>query len=300
MLDAILKKFRALVGIDGPAKADSRPVDLAKLRLLTEYFSIGNKLRYSPEFQRDIVLDTLIVAYGVNHKFVYSRDAVRSDRDGVPASFVIGEEKTAMPASSLRRFLILVPDTTALEGTLDYTRRSNIGPGGQFRKGNIITLMANAGAKGVCNVDTHVIRVVDNLEGPFAKSSMVLLDPDLDTITFTDQRKEPRMLTNIPVEVYVNERSVAYPGSLRDLSGGSARLHLQESKQGMPVLKVNDAVMIVMNFPKTGHSQSIKGKVFRYSAGVGVVLLQKLYKDGEFVNFSQMDTLELKTAVLNY
>ena len=39
MLDAILKKFRALVGSDGPAKADSRPVDLAKLRLLTEYFT---------------------------------------------------------------------------------------------------------------------------------------------------------------------------------------------------------------------------------------------------------------------
>ena len=37
-------------------------IDLGRVRTLIEFFPIGKKLRYYPEFNKDIVLDTLIVA----------------------------------------------------------------------------------------------------------------------------------------------------------------------------------------------------------------------------------------------
>ena len=50
--------------------AATAKVDIARVRTLIEFFPIGKKLRYYPEFNKDIVLDTLIVAYCVNGHFV--------------------------------------------------------------------------------------------------------------------------------------------------------------------------------------------------------------------------------------
>ena len=52
-----------------------------------EFFPIGKKLRYYPEFNKDIVLDTLVIGYGVNHHFIYSMDSIETDPDGTPVSF---------------------------------------------------------------------------------------------------------------------------------------------------------------------------------------------------------------------
>ena len=45
----------------GPEK-----IDPGRIRTLIEFFPIGKKLRYYPEFNKEIVLDTLVVAYCAN------------------------------------------------------------------------------------------------------------------------------------------------------------------------------------------------------------------------------------------
>jgi hypothetical protein len=302
MLSAILKKVRLLGARKVPNVHAGRPVgsDLAELPKLIESFPIGKKLRYCPEYHYDITLDTLIVAYCVNNEYVYSRDAIRTDHEGTPTAIAVGKEKMILPVAQIRQFHLLVPDTSDLEGTLDYERRATIGPGGQFRKNNTITLIANSGARGVSSVDTRVVRLFDIEEGPYATSRMVLLEPDIHSLSVTDQRQELRVAADIPVEFYVKEGKAPCAGSLLDFSGTSVRLRLRVSEESTPTLKPNDPVTIVINLADASKTYRIAGKVFRHKAGVCVVRLEKLYKDGEFTKLSRMDRLELKAAVLNY
>jgi hypothetical protein len=63
---------------------DEPAFDRDKLKMLVDYFPIGTKLRYYPEYQREIIFDTIIIAYRVNDQFIYSRDAGRISRLASP------------------------------------------------------------------------------------------------------------------------------------------------------------------------------------------------------------------------
>ena len=55
------------VSRSAPAETTGRrSVDPERLKTLIEFFPVGKKLRYYPEFKKDIVFDTLMVGYAVN------------------------------------------------------------------------------------------------------------------------------------------------------------------------------------------------------------------------------------------
>ena len=213
---------------------------------------------------------------------------------------MLGEDNNVLPPAKIRQFQVLVPDTSDMERTLDYPRRAIIGRAQQFRKGNAITLIANAGARGLASIDTQVAKRVDMKEGPYANNHMILLNPDLDTLSIRDQRQKPRVKVDIPVSLIVNVDEPPYSAVLCDFSESSVRLRVRQGPRGMPPLKPNGEVTIVLNLSNAASTYWIKGKVFRCETETCVVQFKQLYKDGEFANFSLMDTLELKTGVLNY
>lgn len=283
---------------DGSARRTG--IDAAKLKILTEFFPIGRKLRYYPEFQQDIVFDTLIVAYCVNDRFIYSRDAIEMDGNGNPATFMIGEERFELPLSRVKQFQLLVPDTSEMEKTLDYHRRAIIGRARQFLKGNAITLMANAGARGVSTVDTQVARQIAIKEGPYTNSKMILLDPAFDTLSVSDQRRKARVKTRVPVDLYLNRDEPPFSCVLGDFSESSMRLRVGENPHAMPALAEGFAVTIAIDLGEAAKTYWIKGWVLRRATDSCVIQFEELYKDGEFLRFNLMDTLELKTGLLNY
>src|ERR1035437_9260035 len=83
--------------------------DTAKLKELTEFFPIGKGLRYSPDAQLVVVFDTIIVAYCVNQRFIYSRNEIKTDSSGNPSAVVVGEEKSELPADQIQQLQLLVP-----------------------------------------------------------------------------------------------------------------------------------------------------------------------------------------------
>jgi len=302
MLKSLLNSIRPPKATDNHEELAPRRggLDVARLKILTEFFPIGKKLRYYPEFQRDIVFDTLIVAYCVNDRFIYSRDAIETDGDGNPSTFVIGEEKTELPVAKVKQLHLLVPDTSDMEKTLDYHRRAIIGRSRQFIKGNAITLIANAGARGVSSVDTLVAKQVTLKDGPYANSRMILLDPELGTLSVTDQRKQSRAKTRVPVDLYLQKGEPSCPCLLADFSESSVRLRIGENQLTMPPMERDDPVIIVIDLGEAAKTYSIKGTVLRRSADSCVIRLEALYKDREFSPFNLMDSLELKTGLLNY
>ena len=78
----------------GREEDKDQAIDGERLKMLAEHFSIGRKIRYFPEFQRDIVFHTIIIAWRVNDHYVYAREAIEKDDEGTPTAFLVGEKKT--------------------------------------------------------------------------------------------------------------------------------------------------------------------------------------------------------------
>lgn len=275
-------------------------IDSAKLKALTEFFPIGKELRYHPDFQIDVVFDTIIVAYCVNDHFIYSRNAIETDSNGNPSAFLIGEEKTGLPVNNIQQIQLLVPDTSDMEGTLDYDRRVIIGRSQQFLTGNVITLMASADARGVASLRTHVAEQVAIEDGPYSNSKMILLNPELDSLSVTDQLHKSRGKTHVPVTLYFKKNEPPYACVLSDFSESSVGLRANENQPPMPPMEQDDAVTIVINLGEAAKKYSIRGRILRSSKDSCVVRLEELFKDHEFSQFNLLDSLELKSGLLNY
>lgn len=299
MLKSFLKGGSETKAGDAPGRR-RRAVDLGRLRTLINFFPIGKKLRYYPEFKKDIVFDTLLVAYCVNDRFVYSADALEFDPHGELQAFRFEEGSRRLPVGELETLQLLVPDTSHLETTLDYSRRAELGRGRQFTKGNYISLISAAGAQGVSVVDTEVVRKMVMKDGPYANTEMVLLTPEMDSLSVTDQRRQARAKTCVPVMVEVAKRSLRGPCTLVDMSESAVRIRVRDGET-MPAMEKGDEVLIDLELGESGLSYTIRGSVFRRSNEACVVkLLGHLDAKGGNAPFTPLELLELKAKLLNY
>lgn len=282
----------------GREEARDMTVDGERLKMLGEHFPIGKKIRYFPEFQRDIVFHTIIIAWRVNDHYIYSREAIEKDGESVPAAFLVGEKKSRLPLGKVKRLQLMVPDTTDMERSLDYVRRAALGRNGQFVRGNAITLISDACQRGIPSVDTQVDSRLRMKEGPYAYSQMVLLRPDLDTLAIADQRQKARVPSHVPVSLYQKDDAPPVGCILGDFSDVSMRLQAVPG-QALPPMKANDKVTVILNLGDAASIYRIRGSVFRTAADACVIKLKQIYKDGDFSPIKTMDVLEIKTGLLN-
>lgn len=273
-------------------------LDPDRLRTLLDFFPIGRKLRYTPEFKQEIVLDTLVVGYGVNGDFVYAGEAIERDADGDPVAFRAGARNTRTPVGGVCDFQLLVPDTSDLETTLDYHRRALIGRKRQFDKGNNISLISNAGARGVSTLDTEVVRQVVLADGPYAGSMMIVLAPDWASLTVTDQRGRARARSSAPVAVTVAGSRLPGPCTIVDVSEDAIRIRIRDTP--LPPFPAGEAVTVDLDLGEAERHYTIRGAEIRRSPETCVVRLEGLLKGGRLVRFEPLDLLELKAGLLNY
>lgn len=302
MIKAFLGKSLGSEEVKEPSSgnATQTKIDLDRIKTLIEFFPIGKKLRYYPEFQKDIVFDTFVIAYCVNGEFVYSGEAIDRDSQGCPTAFRAGENEERMSVSDLKLFQLLVPDTSDLEMKLDYHRRALIGRKRQFNKGNYISLISNAGAKGVSTVDTEVAKQVVLPDGPYAHAKMILLTPELHSLAVTDQRGKSRTKICAPVVVSLPEGKLSGPCTIVDISKDSVRIRVRDRDTTMPVMPRGGEVILEIDLGEAKPLYTIKGSVIRSSPETCAIKLEGLLKDGRLRSFDPLDLLELKTGLLNY
>lgn len=275
-------------------------LDRARIKMLHEFFPIGRKVRYFPEYKREIVFDTIIIAYCANDQYLYSRDAIQLDDTGTPEAFLVGPKKLPLPLEKVTRFQLMVPDTTDMERTLDYIRRASIGRARQFLSGNSITLFAETGERGVPMVDTLVHKRLKPSDGPYADHRMILLGPDLDTLSLADQRKKQRVAADMRVDLLHKANPNPFHCALADFSETSLRLRAPDAAHPLPAMAENDEAIVVIDFGEPGSLYRIKGTVFRGDAEACVIKLARLFRGTTFQKFTTMDILEIKTGLLNY
>lgn len=301
----MLKTFlSSLSGSSGETPNQATPpdiqdtLDLERLKLIVETFPIGKKLRYTPDFKHEIVFDTLLVAYCIDGEFAYSRESVEFDSKGYPAAFILGTQGKRVTVNEVKLFQLLLPDTSDQEKTLDYTRRAIIGREYQFSKGKYILLISSLGGRGVTTMETEVVKRVVLKEGPYASANMVLVAPDLESITHVDQRGKTRTKICVPVTVTVADGQLQDTCKMVDFSDTVVRIRVPANESG-PQLHKGDEVILGLNFGDP-EMYMIKGSVTRRSADAFVIKLDAFSKGGPFLSFGSLDQVELKAELLNY
>ena len=283
----------------GQGSDSQASTDLDQLRTLIEFFPIGKRLSYSPEFKKEIVFDTFVLAYCVDGKFIYSGEAIDRDAQGYPTGFRAGKNGEKIPASGPKLFQLLVPDTSHLEVKLDYQRRALIGRGRQFNKGNYISLISNAGGKGVSTVDTVVAKRIFLQDGPYARTKMILLTPELQTLAVTDQRTKARAKTCAPATVSLLEENFTGLCTIVDMSEGAVRIRVRDRDTTMRAIERAGKAILDFDLGAAERHYTIKGTIIRRSAETCVIQLEELIKDGKLCSFDSLDLLELKAVLLN-
>lgn len=283
---------------DTTEEAVGQSIDRARLQMLVSHFPIGYKPRYYPEFQRNIIFQTILIGYRVNDHYLYARDALLKDEEGQLIGFRISPDQV-LPLPKLRKFQILLPDTSEMERKLDYGTRAELGRSGQFTQGNTITLVGQSAASGVPTVDNLVDRRQILISGPYAKCSTILLTPDFTTLAITDERRKQRIDGGIPARLYFRDDAPCVECILNDFSEQSLRVNIATPGQVMPPLTAADSVIVDFDFGDIGSAYRVRGKVFRRTEKFCVVNLHQILRDGEFERMRMMDVMEIKTGLLN-
>ena len=272
--------------------------DCAQVKLLNEHFPIGKKLRYYPESHRRVVLHTFVIAYYINDQAIYSHDAILCGDDGLPRAF-LGANGKPVPFARWESFRLLLPDTTEMEKQLDYFTRADLGRGGQFGRGNIITLVGDVVDKCVPMLETTVHGHQEMQDGPYTDTPTILVTPDLDTLVLADRRKKQRVQCAVAATLHYANDSAVFDCTLRDFSELTLCLGVNNAASKMPPLDAKHPVIAEFSLGAVATPYRIRGKMFRRGDDFCVIEIEQLYRDGKFGRINVMDIVEIKSGLLN-
>ena len=286
---------------DGGQGGVSEGLDITWLAEIVRFFPIGDKISYYPEYQKEIVLETIVLGYGINKHLIYSPVDIRFRQNGgrdVLHLTVDGYEKVV---SEVEKFCFLIPFNREDETKLDYMRRVELGPQGAFRRNNTVTLVAYSNGGALSSVDTTVRRILPLESGIYAGNEIVLLDADPDSLTLTDQRQHHRLPTFLPAELTIGEGPV-YPCTLLDFSNEFVQLQFEKINPGLVALTESRRLILAFNID---HGRSVKeyrlsGVMYRKGDATLVMRLQGIYKDGKPLPLGPMDILDIKSNLLRH
>jgi hypothetical protein len=285
-----------------PPPVPPASVSAERLIDLMRCFPIGGKLRYYPEHRKDIVLESIVIAYGVNNQLVYTQNDIQIDADDGSLVFLLDDNWMDRVVREVHQFCLLIPYVAPSQNDLDYVRRAALETGGYLQRGETLTLMSLCNARGVPHVNCTVRKRVLMKEGYYANHAMVVLELQADTLDHVDQRQQMRLRTHIPVTVKASETAPDLGGTLVDFSESSLRIRLNEGTDPLADRKGLIATIDLSGSAAPGQAQRFvfAGKVLRRDDDCVVLGLTGRLKQNRFRDMELMDSLDLKASLLQH
>ncbi len=274
-------------------------IEGVKLIELMQYFPIGGGVRFYPEFQKDIVLQSLVIGYGINDYVVYSHNDIRSQYEGNRHTILLDDNGKYLPLKKIESFCFLLPYIDGLENSLDYDRRAALGPGGPFRAGNNVTLLSCYVDRGAPQIDTTVRRRTILNDGYYAGQEIAIIDILPNTFLVVDRREHQRLCTRVPVTIRFADHDESHHCTLLDLSNQSIRLHYDDKKTETLVTPGKEIIMTI-GLGNQARSFVLSGKVYRKLADGCVITIDGILKGNHFVDIDKLDILEIKSNLLQH
>lgn len=296
----MIKLFNKDADTDSPANSGLSPaVDrVNKLHEINSYYPIGARVHYYPEFHENVVLDSILIAYLVNGNIFYSDSEISWKESGKRKILVFTTEGKREQFDSVDEFQFVIPASGGSEEKLDYFSREALGRNSGLSRGNNITIIADNRGSRLPIIQTTVSRRTLVKEGFYANQEVVLLDVDTDSFLLADQRSSYRLNTNLAVSVRVRENPDVLHCTLVDFAEHSIRITFSEDEPLAAFITTDKTITLNLILPEQEKSFTLRGHVFRRGQGHAVVTLDMIEKDGTFSKMDTIDSLEVKTLLL--
>ena len=275
----------------------------AQVAEIVEYFPVGSRLSYYPEFRKATRLDTLILGFGFDQRLVFSSREIQIEADGCGPEIAICGEAGRECLPGVDSLQILIPFSHRSE--VDYPKASS---GEQarftekvvndFQRGNTITLF-NKGANGkVPHLDTTVARVVVLEGGYFANRKAVMLEPDVESFQLLDQRLYHRVYAQIPASLSVAPEADEELCVIEDFSEKFVRVGLGMGLPQRERFREGERLFLRVKVGPGANSLVHRTVVHRVGEDHLVLSLAAVLKDKRFQPMSLIDEFEFKSALL--
>jgi len=289
----------------GKGKEEAQEVrkrlDNERIVEIMECFPIGGKIRYYPEFRKDIVLESLIIAYGINNYLVYTQNDIHIERtEDAPPRILLDDDWKDVAVTELHSFCFVIPDVGITDKDLDYISKAALKSGGWFQRGEQFTLMSLFTHKGVPHIDARIRKNVLLKEGYYANHSVVVMEVLPDTLNHVDQRQHYRIKTNIPVGLYMSEDSDPYECQLVDFTESSFKLRVDMHQGLAHQLGRRRSVIVAVDLPAQMRSFILKGKLLRQDEEHVVISLKSRLVDKQFEDIDLLGAIDLKACLLQH
>ncbi len=278
-----------------------RLLDNERVVEIMESFPIGGKIRYFPTPRKDILLESLIIAYGINNYMVYTQNDIHVDRpENAPPRILLDDDWKDVAISRIHSFCFVIPDVGITDKDLDYVSKAALKTGGWFRRGEQFTLMSLFTQRGVPHIDALIRKNVLLKEGYYANHSVVIMEVLPDSLTHVDQRQHHRIKTSIPVNIYLNEEGEPFPCLLVDFTESSFKLCIEGQEALARQLARRRSVIVAIDLPAQMRSFILKGRVLRRDEGHVVLSLKSRLVGQQFEDMDLMGAIDLKASLLQH
>lgn len=276
---------------------------------ILQHFKISDRLKYFPEYRKDIIIDSLVVAYALNDYLVYSnKDLQYFEENGQKKIRVIQHgNKTVIDRVS--SFQLLVPYIERKE--IDFKKNNHLDNSTtemqekiarDFIPGNSITLFIRTlNVHGIPHLDTTVRKRVVLDDGIYATKPLVMLDPVLESFECIDFRRSNRINTNIPCLISLGKNQENHKCLIQDFSERFIRIELPEkSNKALKSMQKETKVFLKVLMDQNDSDLIFKGVIFRIRKNFIVISLENIMKSGRFQPIDQLDEIYIKSTMLSH
>lgn len=290
----------------GLSKTGQSGFSLQEVSQVLSFFPIGQRLQYFCEYHKAIKIDTIIVAYAINDHLIYSNNDIRLGEKAGQKIIFARVDGVDVEINYIHSVNILVPLITRTEVDFDKPGHGRTQQGTErdindFKRGNSITLfIRNSSAKGIPHLDTLVKRSVVLQQGIYAKQSLVVLQPELDTFECVEIRRFKRIDTRIPGKIQIAKDKTWYECHLIDFSEKFVRLELDVSKFRVESFSIGMNVVLDIDTGSADRLLVVHGSVHRKRKHFIVLSFKSIMKNGRFQPVEILDELYIKSALLDH
>ncbi len=282
---------------DRTVKVDTG-LDVSKINEAILRFPIGKKIHCFPEFQSQLTFESIVIGYSINNALVFSPNDIYHDARENGDVLYVKNNDGEQRFKYIKSFNIIIPDNTDDNHQLDYLRKSEICKTA-FRNGNNITLIADNTDKGTPQVETTVTKTTIPKDGYYANNKVVYLGPNLNSLSYIDQRQHYRLRIWLPATLSVSADNPA-DCHLSDFSDESVQIRFNEGDAFLSEISANDEAVVTFQLDNSLPPFVIRGNILRKNNNAVVITLKHIFKNVKFCRLDLVDKLVIKTTLLQH
>lgn len=284
-----------------PISSFNHPVSVRELKDIVSYFPIGQHVKYYPEYQTQMTMESIVLGYEINGHMIYSQNHLEVTGGAEQGGRIILHlEDKERELSKVDSFCIILPGKAGEEYKLNFLSKASLGSRGQFRNGNTITLVARYQERGVITMETSVRESVIPKEGYYRNHQLALLQVEATSLEVSEQRTHHRLMCNLPVEIQVVAKEQSHSCILVNYSEVSAKIKFNSDVALKSLLNEGDRLIMNLTLDQGHRTFVIGGSVMRCHQDSIVMTLQDIMVDGELRPFELMQALNVKSSLLQY